>query len=288
MNIDFLQKILPYVVFISLHKAVEDGYLIKKEHKKDKEFFFQNWIKKHIMEALKFFCDIELVEQGRNTFPDFLIRSVATKKPIQGYEVKGLAFPGRSDFDANSKLPRGRVRRRDGTEYDVYYIFGRYPKTDETEYTLVDLVVFHGNLLNADNWYQHKNLHIKGFGSYGDIMIRDRKMYVPKTPYALLSGIEKKRTLIVPDHIQLEELLSQPDFDKIPTSIANALKKDLVKIGEVVRTERKERIIAYKVNLEKPSIEPYISTANSHHGEKKHVFMVYTTRKFGSFEVSLK
>ena len=43
---------------------------------------------------------------------------------------------------------------------------------------MLDLVVCHGDFLNADHDYVHKNKSVKGFGSYGDIMIRDRKMYV--------------------------------------------------------------------------------------------------------------
>jgi hypothetical protein len=40
----------------------------------------------------------------------------------------------------------------------------------------VDLVLCRGDFLNADHNYVHKNKSIRGFGSYGDIMIRDRKM----------------------------------------------------------------------------------------------------------------
>jgi hypothetical protein len=38
---------------------------------------------------------------------------------------------------------------------------------------VLDLVVCHGDFLNADHEYVHKNKNVKGFGIYGDIMIRD-------------------------------------------------------------------------------------------------------------------
>ena len=57
----------------------------------------------------------------------------------------------------------------------------------------------HGDFLNADHSYVHKNKNLKGFGSYGDMMIRDRKMYVAPTPYALTSGTERQVTFIAPD-----------------------------------------------------------------------------------------
>ena len=46
--------------------------------------------------------------------------------------------------------------------------------------------------------YIHKNKSLRTFGAYGDIMIRDRKMYVVKTPYALADGLAGQRTLIIP------------------------------------------------------------------------------------------
>ena len=82
----------------------------------------------------------------------------------------------------------------------MFYLFGRYPPADkaEIEYPVIDLVLCHGDFLNADHTCQHKNKNVKGFGSYGDIMIRDRKMYVAHTPYALVDGLTGARTLIVP------------------------------------------------------------------------------------------
>ena len=76
-----------------------------------------------------------------------------------------------------------------------------YPDTGggRRQYPVVDLVVCHGDFLNADHEYVHKNKSVKGFGTYGDIMIRDRKMYVAPTPFALTEGTTGLMTLIVPD-----------------------------------------------------------------------------------------
>ena len=65
-------------------------------------------------------------------------------------------------------------------------MFGRYPQDpDGKRYPVLDLVLCHGRFLNADNTYVHKNKSFRGFGSYGDILVRDRKMYVAPTPFAL-------------------------------------------------------------------------------------------------------
>ena len=56
---------------------------------------------------------------GRNSYPDFRIVS-----HIEGYELKGLAYPGRdASFDSNSQVPTGLHNGR-----TIYYVFGRYPK----------------------------------------------------------------------------------------------------------------------------------------------------------------
>ena len=95
-------------------------------------------------------------------------------KSTEGYELKGLAYPGRdTNFDSNSQVPTGLHNGR-----DIYYVFGRYPKNpDGNSYPVIDLVICHGDFLNIDHEYTHENKSVKGFGGYGDIMIRDRKMY---------------------------------------------------------------------------------------------------------------
>lgn len=151
-------------VFKRSVEAIRDNVLIVRESRKDKEFHFQNWFKDRLEELGDPF-----EAGGRNSYPDF--RMVQT---IDGYELKGLAYPGRdASFDSNSQAPTGFHNGR-----NIYYVFGRYPKEpDGDSYPVIDLVICHGDFVNADHSYVHKNRSVKGFGSYGDIMIRDRKMY---------------------------------------------------------------------------------------------------------------
>ena len=175
-------------------EAIRQGSLIKRVSTTDKEYHFQNWFKARLEEtALNFEAG------GRNSYPDF--RMVAT---TEGYELKGLAYPGRdANFDSNSQVPAGHHNGR-----TIYYVFGvtRRSRT-ATRYPVIDLVLCHGDFLNADHEYVHKNKNIKGFGSYGDIMIRDRKMYVVPTPFHLVEGVAHQQTLILPDRTPHERRL---------------------------------------------------------------------------------
>ena len=110
-----------------------------------------------------------------------------------GFELKGLEFPGRwASFDCNSQVCTGFHNGR-----SIYYVFGSYPTSKENTYPVLDLVICHGNFLNARHDYIHKNKSFRGFGSYGDILVRDRKMYVAPTPFGLLDGIDRQVTLIL-------------------------------------------------------------------------------------------
>lgn len=66
-------------------------------------------------------------------------------------------------------------------------------------------------------------------GSDGDILLRDRKMYVAPTPFALLEGVERQITLILP--------ASWPQ-----PNAATA-------IGQFTRTEAKQLMTGYQFNL---------------------------------------
>lgn len=210
-------------VFQSCVEAIRDGVLIERESSKDKEFHFQNWFRKRL-EA----TGLNFESGGRNTYPDFSI-----VKFTDGYELKGLAYPGRdASFDSNSQIPTGHHNGR-----DIYYVFGRYPKTpDGNTYPVFDLVVCHGDFLNADHEYRHKNKNVKGFGTYGDIMIRDRKMYVLPTPFHLVEGAAHHHTLILPAAVEPGEGLTQ--------------------VGELRRVEAAKLIVGYSFNLQTNEITP--------------------------------
>ena len=213
-----------FKIFQQCVQAVIAGKLIESVSARDKEFHFQNWVQARLESS-----DVFFDESGRNSYPDFVL----VEYP-EGYEIKGLAWPGRErDYDANSQIPTGHHNGR-----RIFYVFGRYPAVlspyrgpDEvsSKYPVVDLVICHGNFLNADHEYIHKNKNVKGFGTYGDIMIRDRKMYVAPTPFALTEGTTGLMTLIVP-----EDMKSPACFREV---------------GHLTRTEAAELVVAYRFDL---------------------------------------
>lgn len=203
-------------VFKCCVQAIRNNTFIQREGRNDKEFHFQNWFKSRLDELGENFD-----EPGRNTYPDFKFVRFA-----EGYELKGLAYPGReADYDCNSQLPCGTHNGR-----EVFYVFGRYPANpDGNNNPVIDLVICHGSFLNADNTYEHKNKSFRGFGSYGDILVRDRKMYVAPTPYALADGAAHHRTLIVPASMQVDD--------------------DLIQVAEFERREVDRIIVSYSFDL---------------------------------------
>ena len=203
-------------VFKECVRAMRDGALIEREGRSDKEFHFQNWFKRRLQHLGENFD-----EPGRNTYPDFRL----VHHP-EGYELKALAYPGReADYDCNSQLPRGEHNGR-----QIFYVFGRYPNNpDGNRYPVLDLVVCHGSFLNADNTYVHQNKSFRGFGSYGDLLVRDRKMYVAPTPFALAEGTAHRRTLILPADMPVDS--------------------DLMEVGVLTRREVEYMVVAYQFDL---------------------------------------
>ena len=209
--------------FLQCDQAIRRGRLIHRASRADKEFHFQDWFQERLDE-LKVLYD----PPARNSYPDFRL----VNSPV-GYEIKGLAYPGReATYDANSQMPTGFHNGR-----TVYYAFGRYPKDpDEDDYPVIDLVLFHGDFLNANHKYVHENKHITGFGSYGDVMIRDRKMYVAPTPFALTDGTAGQRTLILPNDAEVDDRLEA--------------------CGKLVRVETDKLVIGYKAQLNENTLDP--------------------------------
>lgn len=211
-------------VFEQCVLAVQEGELIESVSAKDKEFHFQNWFQKRLAKLA-----LHFEGSGRNTYPDFCLVEYT-----EGYEIKGLAWPGRErDYDSNSQVPTGYHNGR-----QIFYVFGRYPAdltqfadqgAGKRQYPVVDLVICHGDFLNADHNYVHKNKSVKGFGTYGDIMIRDRKMYVAPTPFALTEGTTGLMTLILP-----ENMASDPRYQEV---------------GRLTRVEADTLVVGYAFDL---------------------------------------
>lgn len=231
-------------LFREVARAVARGVLIRRSNSGDKEFHFQNWVEDRLANT-----DLPFAATGRNGFPDFALRDLA-----EGYEVKGLETPGRSDsFDSNSRLPVGRYESR-----EVYYVFGRYPKGGgpAEEFKVVDLVLCHGDFLSVDYGYVHKNKSVRGFGTYGDLLIRDRKMYVPKTPFSLADGTVGEVTLILRED------------DTASTST-------LEQVGTLVRREAAQRVVAYRFDLR--SNELTVETEPNPDAGREHRFTAWRT-----------
>lgn len=235
-------------VFEQCVLAVQNGELIEAVSSKDKEFHFQNWFQKRL-ENLNIYFE----GSGRNTYPDFCLVNKA-----EGYEIKGLAWPGRErDYDSNSQVPTGFHNGR-----TIFYVFGRYPAdlsdysigdSNQKQYPVVDLVICHGDFLNADHNYVHKNKNVKGFGTYGDIMIRDRKMYVAPTPFALTEGTTGLMTLILPE-----------DFG---TDIRYQ------EVGKITRVEADSLVVGYNFDLR--TNELVAERCVNPKGKTEHKFIAY-------------
>lgn len=250
-----------YDVFSTCVEAIRNGELIQSVSDRDKEFHFQNWFQNRLISA-----NINFDEPGRNKYPDFTLVDFK-----EGYEIKGLATPGREkDYDSNSQVPAGRHNGR-----EIFYVFGRYPsdiseypKNEDSyrEYPVMDLVICHGNFLNVDEEYRHKNKSVKGFGSYGDIMIRDRKMYVVPTPFSLTKGTTGVYTLIVPKNFTQD--------------------KRFQSVGDLIRTEVEEVIVGYHFDLrENTLISDKIKNKNA---GRKHHFTAYRIKDQGGRPVSMR
>ena len=232
-----------YNIFNQCVLAIKAEKLIRRENTADKEFHFQNWVQKRLSES-KFHYEVG----GSNSYPDFRL----VKYP-DGFEVKGLAYPGReTNYDCNSQPPTGNHNGR-----MIFYIFGRYPaEPDGNSYPVLDLVICHGDFLNADHEYVHKNKNVKGFGTYGDIMIRDRKMYVAPTPFGLLSGAAHTQTLILPE--------------VFPGS------KEHKQIGKLIRKEADRLIVGYSFDLRKNLLIP--DTIPNPSAGREHAFCAWRLR----------
>ncbi|MGH7794437.1 MAG: hypothetical protein ACREQ2_06015 [Candidatus Binatia bacterium] len=233
--------------------AIRRNKLIRRESRQDKEFHFQNWFKGRLRETrLKFEVG------GRNTYPDF--RLVAS---TNGFEVKGLAYPGReANYDCNSQVPSGNHNGR-----TIFYVFGRYPaEPDGSSYPVLDFVLCHGDFLNADHKYVHKNKNVKGFGTYGDIMIRDRKMYVAPTPFGLTTGTAHNQTLILPSDFRMNSRLRE--------------------VGKLVRRETDKLIVGYTFDLRTNRLKPEL-VDNATAG-KEHKFVAYRLKGSAIEEVAMR
>lgn len=236
-------------IYLQCDRARSTGIHITRVSKEDKEFHVQNWFEARLNE-----CGLTYYDHERNTYPDFRLR-----RHRLGIEVKGMAHPGRrADYDSNSQLPSGNHDSR-----EIYYFFGRYPADvgDRDTYPVTDLILCHGSFLNPDGGYLHKNSSIPGFGAYGDISIRVRKMYVVPNPFSTTAAIhtEGTTTLILPSE-------TKPTAD------------ELVHVGDLTRIEADTIITRFEATVggDQPMI---VHTEPNPAAGREHRFSAYRARQ---------
>ncbi|MFJ6674494.1 hypothetical protein ACIQMJ_25620 [Actinosynnema sp. NPDC091369] len=214
----------------------------------DKEFHFQNWVYDRITEA-----GYRSSSAGRNTYPDFSIDGTD-----EAYEVKGITVGSRErDFDSNSALPSGVHQGR-----QVFYVFGRYDndKVGGENPVVHDIVIVHGSFLNAGQGFVAANRSLRVLGSYGDILLRDRKMYAPYTPYKLLGGVRDECTLVL------------PSTEEMPAGFTA--------VGQFDRIETDQIPIGYKADLKADTLVGEFESNPS--SGVVHSFVAYRTQASGS------
>jgi len=141
----------------------------------------------------------------------------------------------------------------------------RYPKEGRGTYRVHDLVICHGDFLNPTRDYVHRNQNVPNFGAYGDIMIRDRKMYVVRTPYAIAHGLAGQRTLILPSGSDV------PDGFRA--------------VGTLKRHEADEVAVGYEFDLKLAELRT-ISERNPNAG-RLHTFTAYRVQHGDTTAVSM-
>jgi hypothetical protein len=107
---------------------------------------------------------------------------------------------------------------------------------------------------------------VKGFGSYGDILIRDRKMYVVPTPFHLVNGVAHQQTLILPADASTDN--------------------SFVEVGELRRHEANELIVGYSFNLQTNELIPN-AVPNPGAG-REHAFRAWRLKGSPTNHVSLR
>lgn len=187
-------------IFIASAQAFRRGLDMIPRSRADKEYFAQDWFLERLDSV-----NLPYIQQGRNSYPDFWVGDDG-RLPIEGYEVKSLAFsrgkPARKDYDSNSTVPSGRLMSR-----EVFLVFCLYTGKGPELRKVHSFYIAHTDLINADHVLSeaHANEAVRGFGSYGDGFIRNRKMYVFPHPFALDPGALERCRLAVPAEWKLDD-----------------------------------------------------------------------------------
>lgn len=124
--------------------------------------------------------DLEPYSLGANDHPDYIIKGV-------GFELKSLKTRGQIQF--NSTIPCGGFKHGN-LEGECYYVVARYT-AERTYGYLADYSIVDGDYFNHDReWaFSHMNSQEAEFGTYGDGVVRHRKMYSFPSPHRNIEGV---------------------------------------------------------------------------------------------------
>lgn len=138
----------------------------------DSKELFSDWFEDGIPYTIK--------HLGANDHPDAIIENV-------GFELKSISSNGQIQF--NSTIPTGRFNHK-GIVGECYYAIALYKK-DRTFGQLHDFTICYGDYFNFDHAFAHSHMNSqeKGFGDYGDGVVRYRKMYQFPTPTKEVPGV---------------------------------------------------------------------------------------------------
>lgn len=122
----------------------------------------------------------KILKLGDNSHPDLIVDGV-------GFELKSLKTNGKIQF--NSTIPCGGFQHGIHSG-ECYYAVARYT-TDRNYGYLKDFTICDGDFFNHDRHlaFSHLNEQEKGFGDYGDGIVRFRKMYSFPSPIRSVPGI---------------------------------------------------------------------------------------------------
>lgn len=210
-------------IFLEVVRACRNGVNMTPRSANDKEYFAQDWFEARLQAI-----GLASVQQGRNSYPDFIVSGAGTS---EGYELKSLAFangrPARLDIDFNSTIPSGV---KNGQQ--VFLVFILYTGSGNSPRPVHSISIAHGDLINADHAVAdaHENVSIRNFGSYADGFIRSRKMYVFPHPITIdPSGLGRQR-LIVPQNWNIND-------------------SRLTKVGTLQRTIAAQAVDSFTIHL---------------------------------------
>ncbi|MBA2681408.1 MAG: hypothetical protein H0U76_23785 [Ktedonobacteraceae bacterium] len=116
------------------------------------------------------------------------------------------------------------------------------------------------------NTYPDFRMVSTAVGGYGDLLIRDRKMYVVPTPYRIAGGLAHHHTLVLPSDVDAGT--------------------EFFEVGELVRTEATELIVGYSFDLQTNEILP--KKAPNPSAETKHVFRAWRLKGAPSTAVNMR